>query len=315
MESGDTVLILLNRSNLSEVLRRRVYGRAKPYFEKVDGTYVLRPPPISLWERWSDWSRVASVVARLVDRTPPESLDDPSQSIEIIRIILGRIREEVPYGVRVVLAHQGTRDFLVPKLGFSSTIFCQFADVCVDLDDVLEGDPVHLLPDGHWSASSRSTQTSANSQNTSRKSQDFVKWRVLMSQDHSHAIRHFFANSTENNADDLNRLARIIRLSGGVRSTNLGTDGGHAPTSRSSVPHGGVGSRTKNMYRRPSQSRALLDHKHAVSIPGNNSCGKAGSRAYSPTPKGASNFGKPRLVVPVAHGAVYDAAEAASKAF
>lgn len=153
LESGDTVLIVLNQSDYFDVLRRRFFGRAKPYFEKVDGSYVLRPPHIGLWERWSDWSRVASVVARFVEPTAPESLDDPSQSIEIIRFILGRIREEVPRGVRVVLAHQGTRDFLAPKLGLSSTIFCQFADVCIDLDDVLAADPVHLLPDGHWSAS------------------------------------------------------------------------------------------------------------------------------------------------------------------
>jgi hypothetical protein len=152
LESGDTVLIVLNQSDYFDVLRRRFFGRAKPYFEKVDGSYVLRPPPIGLWERWSDWSRVASVVARFIEPTAPESLD-PSQSIEIIHFILGRIRDEVPRGVRVVLAHQGTRDFLEPKLGLSSTIFCQFADVCIDLDDVLTAETAHLLPDGHWSAS------------------------------------------------------------------------------------------------------------------------------------------------------------------
>lgn len=63
------------------------------------------------------------------------------------------IREEVPPGVKVVLIHQGTRDFLKPKLDVSSTIFCRFADVCIDLDDVLATDAAHLLPDGHWSAS------------------------------------------------------------------------------------------------------------------------------------------------------------------
>jgi hypothetical protein len=152
LESGDTVLIVLNRSDYFDVLRRRFVGRAKPYFEKVDGSFVLRPPPITLWERWSEWSRVASVVARFIEPTVPENLD-PGQSIEIIRFILGRIREDVPPGVRVVLAHQGTRDFLAPNLGLSSTIFCQFADVCFELDDVLSADPVHLLPDGHWSAS------------------------------------------------------------------------------------------------------------------------------------------------------------------
>jgi len=152
LESGDTVLIVLNQSDYFDVLRRRFFGRAKPYFEKLDGSYVLHPPPIGLWERWSDWSRVASVVARFIEPTAPESLD-PGQSIEIIRFILGRIREEVPRGVRVVLAHQGTSDFLGPKLGLSSTIFCEFADVCIDLDDALAADPVHLLPDGHWSAS------------------------------------------------------------------------------------------------------------------------------------------------------------------
>lgn len=153
LESGDTVLIVLNQSDYFDVLRRRFVGRAKPYFEKVDGSFVLRPPLIGLWERWSDSSFVASVVARFIEpMTAPESLD-PSQSIEIIRFVLGRIREEVPRGVRVILAHQGARDFLVPRLDLSSTIFCQFADVCIDLDDVLAADPVHLLPDGHWSAS------------------------------------------------------------------------------------------------------------------------------------------------------------------
>jgi len=152
LESGDTVLIVLNQSDYFDVLRRRSVGRAKPYFEKVNGSFVLRPPPIGRWERWSDWSFVASVVAKFIEPTAPESFD-PSQSIEIIRFILDRIREEVPRGVRVILAHQGTRDFLGPKLGLSSTIFCQFADICIDLDDVLSADPVHLLPDGHWSAS------------------------------------------------------------------------------------------------------------------------------------------------------------------
>jgi hypothetical protein len=152
LESGDTVLIMLNQSDYFDVLRRRFFGRAKPYFEKVGGSYVLRPPPIGLWERWSDWSRVASVIARIIEPAVTESLD-PRQSIEIIRLVLGRIREEVPRGVRVALAHQGTRDFLGPKLGLSSTIFCEFADVCIDLDDALAADPVHLLPDGHWSAS------------------------------------------------------------------------------------------------------------------------------------------------------------------
>jgi hypothetical protein len=151
LESGDTVLMVLNQSDYFDVLRQRFVGRAKPYFEKVGGSYVLRPPAVGLRERWSDWSRVAAVVARFIEPTAHENLD-PIQSIEIIRFILGRIREEVPRGVRVVLAHQGTRDFLAPKLGVSPTIFCQFADVCIDLDDVL-ADPVHLLPDGHWSTS------------------------------------------------------------------------------------------------------------------------------------------------------------------
>jgi hypothetical protein len=152
LESGDTVLIVLNQSDYFDVLRRRFFGRAKPYFERVDGSYVLRSPPIGLWERWGDRSRVAAVVARFLEPTALESLD-PSQSIEIIRFILGRIREEVPLGVTVVLAHQGTRDFLGPKLGLSSTIFCQFAHVCIDLDEVLAANPAHFLPDGHWSAS------------------------------------------------------------------------------------------------------------------------------------------------------------------
>ena len=153
LESGDIVMIILNQSDYFDVTRHRYFGRAKPYFEKVDGAYVLRSPERVLWERWSNYSRVASVVARLVEPMASASLDDPRQSVEIIGHIFGQIRQEVPRGVKVVLAHQGTPDFLEPKLGFSSTIFCQFADVCIDLDRVLAADPAYLLPDGHWSAS------------------------------------------------------------------------------------------------------------------------------------------------------------------
>jgi hypothetical protein len=153
---GDTVLIMLNQSDYFDVLRRRFFGRAKPYVEKVDGSYVLRPPRIGLWERWSDRFLVARAVAKFIEPTSSESLD-PSRSIEIIQFILGRIREEVPPGVRVVLAHQGTRDFLGPRLGLSSTIFCKFADVCINLDDALAANPVYFLPDGHWSASGHTT--------------------------------------------------------------------------------------------------------------------------------------------------------------
>lgn len=153
LEAGDTVLIVLNQSDYFDVLRRRFFGRAKPHLEKEDGSFVLRPPRIGLWERWSDSSRLASLIAKLLEPTADtENLDLP-QSIEIIRFILGGIREEVPRGVRVVLAHQGTRDFLAPQLGLSSKIFCRFVDICVALDDVLAGDPAHLLPDGHWSPS------------------------------------------------------------------------------------------------------------------------------------------------------------------
>ena len=152
LESGDIVLIVLNASDYFDVLRQRFTGRAKPYVEMADGSYALRPPLIGVWERWADVSRVASVVSRIIEPPVRESLD-PSRSIAIIRFLLAQIREEVPRGVRVVLAHQGTRDFLMPRLGLSSTIFCQFADVCVGLDEVVAADPSHLLPDGHWSPS------------------------------------------------------------------------------------------------------------------------------------------------------------------
>ncbi len=155
LEPGDTVLILINESDYFDVLRRRFVGRAKPYVERYHGSFVFRPPSISLLERWSDWSLLGRVAARVFDRSSSEPASDnlePSQWIEIIGFILSRIREETPEGVRVILAHQGTSNFLGPKFSLSSTVFCQFAHVCIDLDDVM-ADPVHLLPDGHWSAS------------------------------------------------------------------------------------------------------------------------------------------------------------------
>src|SRR5215510_10277854 len=41
LESGDAVLIVLNRSDYFDVLRRRFVGRAKPYVEEADGSYIL----------------------------------------------------------------------------------------------------------------------------------------------------------------------------------------------------------------------------------------------------------------------------------
>jgi hypothetical protein len=155
LEPGDTVLILLNESDYSDVLRRRFIGRAKPYVERQHASLVFRAPSIGPLERWSDWSLLARVAARVFDSSSNEPASeslDPTQSIEIIGFILNRIREETPVGVRVILAHQGTRSFLGPKFGLSSTVFCQFAHVCIDLDGAM-ADPTHLLPDGHWSAS------------------------------------------------------------------------------------------------------------------------------------------------------------------
>lgn len=155
LEPGDTILIVLNESDYFDVLRRRFVGRAKPYVERDHGSFVFLPPSIGPLERWSDWSLLVRGAARVFDRSSRESASenlDPTRSIEIISFILSRIREEAPEGVRVILAHQGTRSFLGPKFSLSSTVFCQFAHACIDLDDVM-ADPVHLLPDGHWSAS------------------------------------------------------------------------------------------------------------------------------------------------------------------
>jgi hypothetical protein len=41
LESGDTVLIMLNASDYFDVLRRRFAGRAKPYVEKADSSYRI----------------------------------------------------------------------------------------------------------------------------------------------------------------------------------------------------------------------------------------------------------------------------------
>jgi hypothetical protein len=99
LEPGDTVLILINESDYFDVLRRRFVGRAKPYVERYHGSFVFRPPSVSLLERWSDWSLLGRVAARVFDRSSSEPASeslDPKQSIEIIGFILSRIREETP---------------------------------------------------------------------------------------------------------------------------------------------------------------------------------------------------------------------------
>jgi hypothetical protein len=154
LRPGDSVLIVLNQSDYHDVLRRRFFGRAKPWVEKVGTSFVILPPSVGLLERWSDRSLLARAAARFIGPPADEPVSEKpqiSQAIDIIRFLLGRIQAEMPRGVRVVLAHHGTRDFLRPALGISSKTFCEFADVCIDLDDVLTS-PAHVLPDGHWSA-------------------------------------------------------------------------------------------------------------------------------------------------------------------
>ena len=152
LEPGDIVLIVLNQSDYFDVLRQRFFGRAKPYFEKVDGRYVLRPPAIGLWERWSDWSRVASLVARFVEWTPSESLD-PSQSIEIIRFILGQNPRR-----SAARRESGLGPSRHPR--FPRTEARPFLDDLLPICGCLHRSrrrvgrrSTHLLPDGHWSAS------------------------------------------------------------------------------------------------------------------------------------------------------------------
>ena len=80
--------------------------------------------------------------------------------------------------------------------------------------------------------SSRSTQTSANWQNFVEERPSFRFEEIagaLMGQDHSHATRHFFADPTEDEADDLDRLTGIIHVLGTVgRSTKICSDRGYA---------------------------------------------------------------------------------------
>lgn len=155
LRPGDTVLIVLNESDYYDVLRRRFFGRSKPWVEQSGASSVLHSPAIGFLERWSDRSLVARAAARLIGPPSDELVSEKpelGQAIDIIRFLLGRIQQEMPSGVRVVLAHHGTRGFLRPASGLSSQMFCGYADLCIDLDEVLT-EPDHLLPDGHWSTS------------------------------------------------------------------------------------------------------------------------------------------------------------------
>ena len=119
LEPGDTVLILINESDYFDVLRRRFVGRAKPYVGRYHGSFVFRPPSISLLERWSDWSLLGRVAARVFDRSSSEPASeslDPKQSIEIISFILSRIREETPEGVRVIPGPSRHAQFPWPEI-------------------------------------------------------------------------------------------------------------------------------------------------------------------------------------------------------
>ena len=85
LEPGDTVLILLNESDYFDVLRRRFVGRAKPYVERYHGSFVFRPPSIGPLERWSDWSLLVRVAARVFDRSSSEPASESLESEPIDR--------------------------------------------------------------------------------------------------------------------------------------------------------------------------------------------------------------------------------------
>jgi hypothetical protein len=150
LKSGDLLLILFNRTDFLDVQRRRFVQRAKPYFDKVASGYELRPAEISMLDLVRDRFLLAKLLGSPSEAAETARLDDPN-AIEIIRNVLMRIRQEIPRGVRFVLAYNGDRwDDPLANV-YSGGQFCDLVDHCIDLEAVARS-PASFLPDGHWSA-------------------------------------------------------------------------------------------------------------------------------------------------------------------
>ena len=155
LKANDVVLILFNRTDFSDVQRRRFGEHAKPFFQKVASGYELRGPEITMLDIVRDRFLLSKLLGAPTQPADTTRIDDPDATA-IIRTVLKRIRSEIPPGAPLIFAYNGDQSNHPLAKSYSGAQFCDLVDSCIDLEATVAQLPASFLPDGHWSVAGHS---------------------------------------------------------------------------------------------------------------------------------------------------------------
>ncbi len=151
LKSGDVVLVLLYRNDITDVQQARNVGRPKPVLMRDGDGWRIEPPQITWLDRLRDGSYVVEALARhVVARERAASGNETSHAR--LTELLRRLRGAMPLGVKLVLAHFGAAALPASSSVTPSSALCQLVEICVPIEDAVPFDRVHYQSDGHWTA-------------------------------------------------------------------------------------------------------------------------------------------------------------------
>ncbi len=159
LRPGDVVLLLTYGNDFYDLLRKKMNGRAKPWFELRDGGLVRHPPEIGAREWLRDHSYLAARGFALRHPQEPRSGEDLQGASELWRTLLLEAQRELALRrVLLVVAYHGIGLFGdETSRGYIRAAvegICATAGIrCLDLDPYLEPAPeLVFLSDRHWNA-------------------------------------------------------------------------------------------------------------------------------------------------------------------
>jgi hypothetical protein len=158
LRPGDVVLLLTYGNDFFDILRRKMNGRAKPWFELHDGNLVGHPPQIGAREWLRDRSYLAARGFALLE--PEAPVEGPPQRAGDLwaALVLEAQRDMAARRVRLAVAHHGIGLFgdEVSRQHLRAAVerVCAAETVrCLDLDPPLQSAPeLAFLSDRHWNA-------------------------------------------------------------------------------------------------------------------------------------------------------------------
>lgn len=157
LRTGDLFLMLTYSNDFFDLVRRRNYGKSKPWFEVVeDDGLVEHSADIDWFDHLHNNSFLVARIIRLFADRPQEGIEDrlPAAADLYPRIIESELPALMSRGVVVVIVHHGDSVFPMPfDIDDVFAEACALVSSCLALDPVLEIHRTELfLKDRHWNA-------------------------------------------------------------------------------------------------------------------------------------------------------------------